>query len=139
MKTGKINVETLVPLQVEKVWHLWTEPEHIKRWNFATPGWHTPAAENDLRKEGFFNFRMEAKDGSSGFDFSGRYEEIEPHRLIRYTLADGREVIIHFKPVDNATFIEESFDPEEQNSREMQRDGWQAILENFRKYAEQQS
>ncbi|WP_324721016.1 SRPBCC family protein [Salinimicrobium sp. HB62] len=137
MKTGKITVETLVSLPIEKVWHLWTAPEHIKRWNFATPEWHTPAAENDLRKEGSFKYRMEAKDGSAGFDLSGKYKEVEPHRLIRYILGDGREVGIYFKAVDNATFIEETFDPEEQNSREMQRDGWQAILENFRKYAEQ--
>ena len=139
MKTGKISVETLVPLPVEKVWHLWTDPEHIKKWNFATAEWHTPNAENDLRTRGSFNYRMEAKDGSAGFDFSGKYEEIQPHRFIRYTLGDGRQVSVHFKPVENATFIEESFDPEQENSREMQRDGWQAILENFRKYAEQQS
>ncbi|MHA6281076.1 SRPBCC family protein [Salinimicrobium sp. CAU 1759] len=139
MKTGKITVDTLVPLPVEKVWHLWTDPEHIRQWNFATPDWHTPHAENDLRKEGSFTYRMEAKDGSAGFEFTGKYDEIEPHSFIRYTLGDGREVSIHFKPVDNATFIEESFEPEAENSRERQRDGWQAILENFRKYAEQQT
>lgn len=136
MKTGKITIETLVSLPVEKVWQLWTQPEHIRKWNFATPEWHTTSAENDLRESGKFNFRMEAKDGSKGFDFMGKYQEVEPHRFIKYRISDGREVSIHFKPVDNATFIEETFDPEQENSIEMQRDGWQAILENFRKYAE---
>ncbi|MCY2687660.1 SRPBCC family protein [Salinimicrobium sp. TH3] len=136
MKTKKITVETLVPLPVEKVWQLWTGTEHIKKWNFATPEWHTPSAENDLKESGKFNYRMEAKDGSQGFDFSGEYQEVEPHRLIRYRMDDGREVSIHFKPVENATFIEETFDPEQENSIQQQRDGWQAILENFRKYAE---
>ena len=136
MKSNKITVETLVPLPVEKVWRYWTGAEHIKNWNFATPEWHTPSAENDLREKGKFSYRMEAKDGSSGFDFSGEYQEIEHHRHIKYTLSDGREVRIHFKPVENATFIEETFDPDSAHSTELQRDGWQAILENFRKYAE---
>lgn len=136
MKSRKITVETLVPLSVEKVWQLWTKPEHIRKWNFATPDWHKPSAENDLREKGKFRYRMEAKDGSTGFDFSGEYREVVHHRQITYAMGDGREVTVQFKPIENATFIEETFDPEQNNSIESQRDGWQAILENFRKYAE---
>jgi uncharacterized protein YndB with AHSA1/START domain len=136
MENKKITVETLVPLPVEKVWHFWTSPEHIKKWNNASPDWHTPAAENDLRENGRFNYRMEAKDGSGGFDFEGAYTEVMEQKKIKYRLSDGREVEILFKPVDNATFIEETFDAEAENSVEAQRNGWQAILENFREYAE---
>lgn len=139
MEKKKITVETLVPLPAEKVWRLWTEPQHIEKWNFASQEWHTPTAENDLRQGGKFNYRMEARDRSGGFDFTGEYTEVEPHSRIRYRMDDGREVTVNFKPVENATFIEEIFDPEEANSIEMQRNGWQAILENFRKYAEQNS
>lgn len=137
MEAKKITVETLVPLPVEKVWELWTKPEHIKKWNSASPDWHSPAVENDFRKSGSFKYRMEAKDGGAGFDFSGTYTEIEPHRFISYTMDDGRTVSIHFKPVENATFIEETFETEKENSIQQQRDGWQAILDNFRNYAEQ--
>ncbi|MDX1752165.1 MAG: SRPBCC family protein [Salinimicrobium sediminis] len=136
MKTKKITVETLVPLPVEKVWTLWTTPEHITKWNFASPEWHSPKAENELHAGGKFNYRMEAKDGSAGFDFEGTYEKVTPNKYIKYKMEDGREAEVVFKPVDNATFIEETFDPEAENSIEMQRDGWQAILENFRNYAE---
>lgn len=136
MKTEKIKVETLVPLPVEKVWSLWTSPQHITKWNFASPDWHSPEAVNDLKPGGKFKYRMEAKDGSTGFDFEGQYEEVTQNKLIRYRMSDGREAEVVFKPVDNATFIEETFDPETQNSVEVQRDGWQAILENFRAYAE---
>ncbi len=136
MENKKITVETLVPLPVEKTWKLWTSPEHIVKWNFASPDWHSPGASNDFRIGGRFNYRMEAKDNSTGFDFEGEYVEIDPHQKIKYRMDDGREVEVIFKPVDNATYIEETFDPEDENSREMQKDGWQAILENFRKYAE---
>lgn len=136
MKTNKIKVETLVPLPIEKVWNLWTSPDHIKNWNHASPDWHTPSAENDVREKGKFNYRMEAKDGSTGFNFEGEYTEVKEHKLIRYRLSNGREVEVVFKPVDNTTFIEETFDPEADNPIKMQRDGWQAILENFREYAE---
>jgi len=136
MKNNRIKVETLVPVPIEKVWTFWTSPEHIKKWNNASPEWHTPSAENDLREKGKFSYRMEAKDGSGGFDFGGEYTQVREHKEIRYRLDDGREVEIVFKPVDNATFIEETFDAETENSIEMQRNGWQAILENFREYAE---
>lgn len=136
MENKRITVETLVALPVEKVWNLFTTPEHIMQWNNASTDWHTPAAENDLRKNGRFLYRMEAKDGSSGFDFEGEYEEVEKHKLIKYRMPNGRKVEINFKPVDNATYLEETFDPESEFSIEMQRNGWQAILENFRHYAE---
>ncbi|WP_029036913.1 SRPBCC domain-containing protein [Salinimicrobium xinjiangense] len=136
MKDNRIQVETLVPLPIEKVWNLWTTPEHIKKWNNASPDWHTPFAENELRENGKFKYRMEAKDGSAKFDFEGNYTEIKEHRMIKYRLTDGREVEIIFKPVDNATFIEETFDAEAGNSVAKQKEGWQAILENFREYAE---
>lgn len=136
MKDSRIKVETLVPVPIEKVWYFWTSPEHIRKWNNASPEWHTPAVENDLREKGRFNYRMEAKDGSSGFNFEGEYTEVLEHKKIKYRLGDGREVEVLFKPVDNATFIEETFDAEDGNSVEMQRNGWQSILENFREYAE---
>lgn len=136
MKDNKIKVETLVPLPIEKVWKLWTSPEHIKKWNNASPDWHTPSAENDLRENGKFKYRMEAKDGSTGFDFEGEYTEVKEHGKIKFQLTDGREVEVVFKPVDNATFIEETFEAEAHNSVVVQRNGWQAILENFREYAE---
>jgi len=136
MENEKIKVETLVPLPVERVWELWTSPQHITKWNNASQDWHTPSAENDLRPGGKFNYRMEAKDGSRGFDFEGEYEEVKPHKLLQYRMSDGREATVVFKPIDNATFIEESFDAEKQYSVEMQREGWQAILDNFRNYAE---
>lgn len=136
MKKEKIKVETLVPLPVEKVWTLWTSPQHITKWNFASPDWHSPEAENDLQPGGKFKYRMEAKDGSAGFDFEGKYEEVKENKFIKYRMTDGREAEVIFKPVDNATYIEETFDPEGENPVEKQRDGWQAILENFRSYAE---
>lgn len=136
MKDDNITVETLVSLPVEKVWKLWTEPEHIKKWNFAIPEWHTTSAKNDLREKGKFSYRMEAKDGSNGFDFSGEYIEVELHKRIKYIMDDGRKVDVVFKPIDYSTYIEESFEPEQENDLKQQREGWQAILENFRKYAE---
>lgn len=136
MEKKKIKVETLVPLPVEKVWYYWTSPEHIKKWNHASPDWHTTSVENDLREKGKFNFRMEAKDASGGFDFEGEYTEVNKPKKIKYRISDGREVEVLFKPIDNATFIEETFDAEEDNPVDMQQKGWQAILENFREYAE---
>lgn len=105
------------------------------KWNNASEDWHSPHAENDLREGGQFNTRMEAKDGSMGFDFSGTYAKVVPHKYIEYTLGDGRNVSIKFTPKDKGTFIEETFDAEGQHSEEMQREGWQAILNNFKKYA----
>lgn len=133
----KITVETTVNAPVEKVWKYWTEPEHIKRWNNASDDWHTPVCENDLRVGGKFLSRMEAKDGSFGFDFSGTYDEVKLYEAISYTIGDGRKVKITFIGEGKETRIIETFDPEKTNSIDMQRQGWQAILDNFKKYIEQ--
>ncbi|RNB78569.1 SRPBCC family protein [Brevibacillus panacihumi] len=131
-----ITVETVVHSPVEKVWEYWTEPEHIKQWNNASDDWHTPYAENDLKVGGKFVSRMEAKDGSFGFDFSGVYDEVSVNESIAYTIGDGRKVKIVFIRQENDTRIIESFEAEETNTIEMQQAGWQAILDNFKKYAE---
>ncbi|MDQ3073937.1 MAG: SRPBCC family protein [Bacteroidota bacterium] len=131
-----ITVETTVKAPAEKAWELWTTPEHIKEWNAASDDWHTTRTENDLRPGGKFSSRMEAKDGSFGFDFEGVYNEVKPHERIAYTLGDGRKVKITFNGKGNETKVVETFDPESTNTIELQRGGWQAILDNFKKYAE---
>ena len=134
-----IIVEATVKAPAEKVWELWTTPEHIKNWNKANDDWLTISAENDLRPGGKFVSRMEAKDGSMGFDFGGTYDEVKAHRLISYTLDDGRKVEIIFSTEGDTTKITERFEAENTNSAEMQKGGWQAILDNFKKYAESKS
>jgi uncharacterized protein YndB with AHSA1/START domain len=131
-----ITVETTVNTPADKVWKLWTNPEHITKWNNASDDWYTPWAENDLQAGGKFVSRMEAKDGSFGFDFEGVYEEVKLNRLIDYTIGDGRKVKITFTNLGNATLIVETFEAESENSIDMQKGGWQAILDNFKKYAE---
>lgn len=130
-----ITVQTTVNAPAAKVWEYWTMPEHITQWNSASPDWHTPRAENDLREGGRFTARMEAKDGSMGFDFSGVYTKVKAHELIAYTLGDDRKVSISFAG-DDAVTVTESFEAEEVNSIELQKGGWQAILDNFKKYTE---
>jgi len=139
METGNpitITVENTVNAPVEKVWKLWTGAEHITKWNAASDDWHTPRAENDLRVGGKFLSRMEAKDGSFGFDFWGVYDEVKINELIASTLGDGRKMKITFSSEGNATKVVETFEAEGTNPIEMQRGGWQAILDNFKKYAE---
>jgi len=131
-----ITITTTVLAPPEKVWERWTVPEHIIKWNNASDDWHTTHAENDLRIGGKFLSRMEAKDGSLGFDFIGIYDLVKENKLLEYTLGDGRKVIIVFTGIGNTTNIVETFEAESENSIEMQRSGWQAILENFKKYAE---
>lgn len=131
-----ITIESTVNAPVEKVWEYWTSPDRITKWNYASDDWHSPSAENDLRKGGKFSARMEAKDGSFGFDFGGTYDEVKPLELIEYTIGDGRKVIIHFTGSDTATKVTETFEAEDTNPIEMQRGGWQAILDNFKKYTE---
>lgn len=131
-----ITVETTVQIPVEKTWELWTKPEHITQWNNATDDWHTPYAENDLRTGGKFLSRMAAKDGSVSFDFTGRYLTVKPNEQIIYEIADGRQVQISFTRVGNTTNIVESFEAEEIHSHDLQKGGWQSILNNFKKYAE---
>ena len=131
-----ITVEKTVKAPAKKVWRFWTEPEHITKWAYATDTWHTPYAENDLRAGGKFMYRMEAKDGSVGFDFWGIYDAVVPDKYLEYTLGDGRKVKITFNGNDTETKITENFEAEETNPVEMQRNGWQAILDNFKKYTE---
>ena len=132
----KITVETTVNAPVEKVWKSWSEPQHIKNWCAASEDWHAPKAENDLRTGGTFSTRMEAKDGSFGFDFGGVYDNVKKNELIEYTMGDGRQVHVTFSPAGDQTKIVETFDAEATNPVEMQRGGWQAILDNFKKYTE---
>ncbi|HEY5563765.1 MAG TPA: SRPBCC family protein [Clostridiaceae bacterium] len=131
-----ITVETIVNANVGIVWRYWTEPEHITKWNNASDDWHTPFSENDLRAGGKFLSRMEAKDGSFGFDFSGIYDEVKFDELISYTIPDGRKVIITFISQEKETKIIETFELENTNSIEVQQRGWQAILDNFKRYTE---
>jgi uncharacterized protein YndB with AHSA1/START domain len=132
-----ITVENTVKAPVEKVWRFWTLPEHITKWAYATDTWHTPFAENDLKVGGKFISRMEAKDGSVGFDFWGTYDAVIPNKYIEYTLGDERKVKIIFTGNDTETKITENFEAEGTNPVEMQRSGWQSILDNFKRYAEE--
>ncbi len=134
MKT--VTVQTIINSDLKKVWNYWTTPKHITNWNFATSEWHCPSAENDLTVGGKFSSRMEAKDGSMGFDYSGTYTKIEPLSIIEYTLEDGRKVGINFKQKGDAIEVIETFDVEDTNTLEQQRQGWQAILDNFKAYTE---
>lgn len=132
-----ITIEASINAPAKKVWEFWNNPEHIKKWAFASPEWHAPKAENDLREGGEFSTTMAAKDGSMNFDFGGIYTAVDENKLIEYTLGDGRKVKIVFEADGNKTNITETFDPESQNPIEMQRGGWQAILDNFKKYTEE--
>ncbi len=133
---SQITVEATVNAPVEKVWTVWSAPEHITQWCNASDDWHAPFAENDLKAGGKFTTTMAAKDGSFSFDFAGVYDEVKPHEHISYTMADGRKTSITFKSDGTTTHITESFDPESENPIEMQQAGWQAILNNFKKYTE---
>lgn len=132
----KITIEAIVNRNSPDIWTLWTDPEHITKWNQASDDWHSPRAENDLRVGGRFLTRMEAKDGSMGFDFSGTYDEIIEHKKIHYTMDDSREVETLFNEENGKTKIIITFDAENENPLEMQREGWQAILNSFKRYAE---
>ncbi|HTH93276.1 MAG TPA: SRPBCC domain-containing protein [Candidatus Paceibacterota bacterium] len=132
-----ITVETTITNSIEKIWDAWNNPEHIVHWAFASDDWEAPAATQDLKVGGEFTTTMAAKDGSTSFIFSGTYTEVVPHEKIAYTIPDGRKVEVLFEKIsDNEYKIVETFDPEHENSEEMQRGGWQAILDNFKKYAE---
>lgn len=131
-----LTVQSTVNASLQKVWELWTTPQHIQQWNNASEDWHTPHAANDLRPNGKFSYRMEAKDNSFGFDFEGSYDTIRNHELIEYAIADGRKVTVTFEQQDGKTLVTENFEAEEMNPKDMQQGGWQAILDNFKKYAE---
>lgn len=135
-KATVLTVEATINAPVSKVWEYWTKPEHITQWSFASDDWHTPNAANDLRVGGSFSSRMEARDGSMGFDFGGIYDAVSPNEYIEYTLGDGRKVKINFIADGNSTKVVESFDAETENSLELQQGGWQAIMNNFKKYTE---
>ncbi len=132
----RITVEGVANAPVAEVWKVWNTPSDIMKWNTPDPGWHTPSSENDLRVGGKFKNRMEAKDGSFGFDFEGTYDRVEPHKEITYTMADGRTSTTLFTQQDGQTHIVTTFDPETENDPEFQKQGWQAILDNFIKYVE---
>jgi len=136
MEKQLITVSAVVQAPLKKVWETWTKPEHIVKWNNASDDWHTPSATNNLRVGGKFTSRMEAKDGSMGFDFEGIYDVVEPMKKIAYTMADGRKVTISFEKKDLETKVTESFNPENTHTLEQQRAGWQSIMDNFKKYAE---
>lgn len=131
-----ITVSATVNAPVDKVWQVWFSPEHITRYSTASDDWHTPRATVDLRPGGTFTSRMEAKDGSMGFDFYGTYDEVIPNKHVSITMGDGRKWTVDFEAQGNSTFITETFDAESTNPVEMQRGGWQAILDNFKKYTE---
>jgi uncharacterized protein YndB with AHSA1/START domain len=131
-----ITVENTINAPVEKVWEYWTKPEHITKWNNASDDWHTPWAKTDFRVGGKFVARMEAKDGSMGFDFGGVYDVIRPNEYIEYTIGDGRKVEVSFTATGKNTKVTENFEAETINSVEMQKGGWQAILDNFKRYVE---
>lgn len=132
----KITVETLVAAPIESVWDAWVTPEHIKHWNFATDTWCCPGAETDLRVGGAFKYRMEAKDGSFGFDFEGVFTKIEPPRALHFALGDDRHVAVEFTQTEHDTRVVETFDAEDENSAELQKQGWQSILDRFKHYVE---
>ncbi len=136
MEKTKITVEATVNAPVEKVWKYWNEPKHITQWCTASDDWHAPHAEADLRKDGKFKTTMAAKDGSFSFDFEGVFTKVEPNKALEYTIADGRTVQVGFSGNGNVTKIKEKFETETQNPVDMQRAGWQAILDNFKKYTE---
>jgi uncharacterized protein YndB with AHSA1/START domain len=134
--TEFISVQTTVRAALGHVWACFTRAEHITQWNFASDEWHCPRALNDATTGGAFNWRMEARDGSAGFDFEGTYDEVVPEKSLAYRLGDGRKVEIRFEADGDFVQVVESFEPEGTNADEMQRAGWQAILNNFKKHAE---
>ena len=132
----KITIEANISAPPEQVWQCWTQPEHITKWNQASEDWHTPRAESDLRVGGRFSNRMESKDGTLGFDFWGIYDVVEPPRRLDFTIGDGRAVQIVLQSTDGGTHVVETFEAESENSVELQRQGWQSILDNFKRYVE---
>lgn len=132
-----ITVQLTIQAPIERVWECFTNPSDIVHWYTASPDWHTPKAENDLQVGGRFSFRMEAKDGSMGFDFCGMYDEVVLNKKIHYILDDDRTVSLVFSSIEkNLTEVVEEFEAENENTPELQRQGWQAILDNFKKYVE---
>ena len=138
MQHEKITVTALINAPVSKIWKTWTTPSDIMVWCAADPGWHVPSSENDLKVGGKFKTRMEAKDGSFGFDFEGVYDTVTLYKEITYTMGDGRVATTIFNEENNATTVTTTFDAENMNPIDMQKAGWQAILDNFAAYVEKQ-
>lgn len=136
MSTNKITVQAIVSADIEKAWDYYTTPKHITKWNFASDDWQCPSATNDMKVGGKYFARMEAKDGSLGFDFEAIYDEVVNGEKFSYTMPDGRKVNVSFKKLDDKTEVIVVFDAETLNAEEMQRMGWQAILDNYKKYTE---
>lgn len=132
----KLKIEATINAPLEQVWQCWNGAEHITQWNFASDDWHCPSAENDLRVGGRCKSRMEAKDGSFGFDMEYTYTRVEPHSVLEYQLDDGREIVTTFAVSDGATKVVTEFAPETEHPLEMQQQGWQSILNNFKAYVE---
>lgn len=132
----KITVETVVKADLDTVWAAWNDPDDIKQWNAASDDWHTTRSAVDLREGGRFSARMEAKDGSEGFDFEGTYTRVEAPKAIEYRMEDGREVEVEFTASGDGVLVRETFDAETENAPELQRQGWQAILESFARHVE---
>jgi uncharacterized protein YndB with AHSA1/START domain len=131
-----LTVKITINASLEKVWDAFTNPTHIKNWYFAADTWHAPLAENDLRVGGKFKTRMEAKDATEGFDFEGTYDLVEEQKRFEYYLTDARKIKVDFTKAENGILVTEQFDPETENPHEMQQQGWQMILDNFKKYVE---
>lgn len=136
MSNQQISVSATIQADLKKVWNHYTNPDHIINWNFADNSWQCPSATNDLRIGGKFLSRMEAKDGSMGFDFEGIYYEMEIGKKFAYAMTDGRKATVTFKNLNHQTEVLIAFDAEQENSIELQKEGWQAILNNFKAYAE---
>ena len=134
--SNKITVDATINANQQKVWDYYTRPEHITKWNFADPSWHCPKAENDMKVGGKYSARMEARDGSFGFDFEATYNDIAPGKSFTYTMADGREVVVDFITKGDKTDLTIVFDAESQNPVEIQKAVWQSILNNFKNYVE---
>ena len=139
MTKKHIKVTTVVNASLEEVWNNYTEPEHIMNWNYATDEWHCPSALCDLREGGEFSFRMVSGDGNQEFDLKGTYTDVRPQEVISYILEDNRKVQVTFEKTSNGISVEQEVEPESTNAHEVQRQGWQAILENFKRYVELQN
>jgi uncharacterized protein YndB with AHSA1/START domain len=138
MRTKKITVGVTLSAGIHKAWDLWTSPGHVVKWNSASKGWHCPKAENDLRPGGKFKYRMASSDEKVSFDFEGVYLEVIDQKEIAYSISDGRKVTVEFENLGNQSKVTETFEAEEIHPEEIQRAGWQAILNNFKKYVETQ-
>lgn len=136
MESTKITIHATISAGIQKVWNYYTQPEHITKWNFASPDWHCPSASNDMRNGGKYTARMEAKDGSFGFEFEATYSEIRENQKFVYIMPDGREVSVSINEDNHLTNITVCFDAETENPVDLQREGWQAILNNFKNYVE---